>query len=115
MRDMATLLRNSLLCVALGVALPAAWASDPPNPSVPQNSTTPPARVLDLKAPDIHQVMSPQAIAAAIPNTDEPDIDQDTVRVHSEIPAPYVPGGFGALYWAVTHPLEAWRILAPVQ
>jgi hypothetical protein len=37
------------------------------------------------------------------------------VQVRGAVPAPYVPGGFAALYWAVTHPLQSWRVLTPVQ
>ena len=73
-------------------------------------------KVLDLKSPDIHDVMSADEIAAALPNPDETELDgPETVQVHGAVPAPYVPGGFAALYWAVTHPLQSWRVLAPVQ
>jgi hypothetical protein len=124
MRKGVTVLRNSLISLALAAAMPlAAWATDPPQAtaapkvSVPvQNSATPPTpRVLDIKAPDIHQVMSEEQIAAAIPNQDESLIEPETVAVRGEVPAPYVPGGFAALYWAATHPIDSWRILAPVQ
>jgi hypothetical protein len=122
-RKSAIVLRNSLISLALAAAIPAAWAADPPKAigppkiSVPvQNSSTPPTpRVLDIKAPDIHQVMSAEQIAAAIPNPEDSEIDPDTVAVRGEVPAPYVPGGFAALYWAATHPIDSWRILAPVQ
>ena len=129
MRKGVTVLRNSLISLALAAALPAAWATDPPQAAAPQataappkisvpvqNSSAPPAsRVLDVKAPDIHQVMSAEQIAAAIPNPDESTIEPETVAVRGEVPAPYVPGGFAALYWAANHPIESWRILAPVQ
>jgi hypothetical protein len=118
MRKSVTVLRNSLISLALAAAIPvAAWATDPPKMSVPvQNSSAPPTpRVLDIKAPDIHQVMSAEQIAAAIPNPDESIVDPETVAVRGEVPAPYVPGGFAALYWAAIHPTDSWRILAPVQ
>jgi hypothetical protein len=118
MRKSAIVLRNSLISLALAAAIPAAaWATDPPKISVPvQNSSAPPTpRALDIKAPDIHQVMSAEQIAAAIPNPDESTVEPDTVAVRGEVPAPYVPGGFAALYWAAIHPTDSWRILAPVQ
>ena len=118
MRKSVTVLRNSLISLALAAAIPAAaWATDPPKVSVPaQNSSAPPTpRVLDIKPPDIHQVMSAEQIAAAIPNPDESIVDPETVAVRGEVPAPYVPGGFAALYWAAIHPTDSWRILAPVQ
>ena len=118
MRKTVTVLRNSLISLVLAAAIPAVvWAADPPKVSAPvQNSATPPTpRILDIKPPDIHQVMSAEQIAAAIPNPEESELGPETVQVRGEVPAPYVPGGFAALYWAATHPAESWRILAPVQ
>jgi hypothetical protein len=117
MRKSATVLRNSLISLALAAAIPAAWAADPPKLNVPvHDSSTPPApRVLNLKAPDIHDVMSAEEIAAAIPTEDVSELSPETVQVRGEVPAPYVPGGFAALYWAVTHPVDSWRVLTPVQ
>jgi hypothetical protein len=114
-------LRNTLISLAFAAAIPAAWADDPPPPKfsvTAADSTQPPrlVRVLDLKSPDIHDVMSADEIAAALPNPDETELDgPETVQVHGAVPAPYVPGGFAALYWAVTHPLQSWRIVAPAQ
>jgi hypothetical protein len=118
MAKKVTILRSSLLSLALAAAIPAAFAAGTPNFSVPvQNSSQPPTpKVLDLKAPDIHAVMTSDQIAAAIPNPDEMEVlEPETVAVHGDTPAPYVPGGFAALYWAAVHPLDSWRILTPVQ
>ena len=118
MSNASRVLRNTLISLAFAAAIPAAWADDPPKFSVTaQDSTQPPhLMVLDLKAPDIHDVMSADEIAAALPNPDETELDgPETVQVQGGVPAPYVPGGFAALYWAVTHPLQSWRVLAPVQ
>jgi hypothetical protein len=128
MSNNSKVLRNTLISLALAAAIPAAWADDPLNPpaaSAPRfsvtaaNSVQPPRllKVLDLKSPDIHDVMSADQIAAAIPSSeDTDDLDgPETVQVHGAVPAPYVPGGFAALYWGLTHPLQSWRVLAPVQ
>lgn len=119
MSNNSKLLRNTLITLAFATAIPAAWADDAPKFSVTsRDSTQPPLllKTLDLKAPDIHDVMSADEIAAALPYPDETALDDpETVQVHGAVPAPYVPGGFAALYWAVTHPLQSWRILAPVQ
>jgi hypothetical protein len=119
MTKKVTILRGSLLSLALAAAIPAAWAADSTTTlNVPvRNSSTPPTpKVLYLKAPDIHSVMTSDQIAAAIPNPDETEIiEPETVQVHSEAPPPYVPGGFAALYWAAIHPTDAWRIVVPVQ
>lgn len=122
MRKSLIVLRNGLISLAVAAAIPAAWATDPPKPtdppklSVPVRNSSAPAssRALDIKAPDIHKVMSAEQIAAAIP-PEEPEVEADTVAVRGETPAPYVPGGIAALYWAATHPIDGWRILAPVQ
>jgi hypothetical protein len=89
-----------------------------PNLNIPiQTPPLPPKpHLLDLKPPDIRDVMSEQQIAALTPNPDDVEVvGPETVQVRGATPAPYVPGGFAALYWAATHPASAWRILAPVQ
>ena len=120
-------LRNSLILLAWSAAVPAAWAAEtlasgtsaPPEPkthfSVPFQASD--AHVMDLKAPDIREVMAPEDLAAAtaLPPDEFEIIGPDTVAVHGAQQPVYVPGGFAALYWAAIHPLSAWRILAPVQ
>jgi len=73
--------------------------------------------VLDLKAPDIRDVMAPDQLAAAtaVPPDEFEIIGPETVAVHGVQQSVYVPSGFAALYWAAIHPFSAWRILAPVQ
>src|SRR5579859_1746126 len=86
MAKKVTILRGSLLSLALAAAIPATWAADSAtNLHVPmQNGSAPPTpRVLDLKAPDIHAVMTTEQIAAAIPNPDDTEVlESDTVAVH---------------------------------
>ena len=126
MNKTATVLRNSLIALALGAAVPAAWADNAHPASaaaynqgfkVPaKSSELPPLpKRLDLRAPDIRDVMSADELYAALPNPDEVIVGDDGVSVHGAPPPPYVPGGFAALYWGATHPASAWRILAPVQ
>jgi hypothetical protein len=118
MSQNSKVLHSALMSLALAATIPAAWAGDAPKFRVPvQDSSQPPrpVHVLDLKAPDIHDVMSADEIAAALPDSDEDYGGPETVQVRGVVPVPYVPGGFAALYWAVTHPIESWRILAPVQ
>jgi hypothetical protein len=126
MSNNSKILRNTLISLAFAVTIPAAWADDTlPGPvatptkfSVTASDSTQVPRlikVLDLKSPDIHDVMSADEIAAALPDPEENELDPETVQVHGAVPAPYVPGGFAALYWGLTHPIQSWRILAPVQ
>jgi hypothetical protein len=41
--------------------------------------------------------------------------EADTVSVKGDPNAPDIAGGFGALWWALNHPSQAWRILAPAE
>ncbi len=111
-------LHSALISLAFAATIPAAWADGQRLNAPVGNSTQPPrlVHVLDLKAPDIHDVMSADEIAAALPNPDETELNgPETVQVRGAVPAPYVPSGFAALYWAVTHPLDSWRIVTPAQ
>lgn len=135
-RNIQSILRNSLISLAIGAVATTVWAVPPPDNATSAATTaakgksanavsglnipiqipaTPPKpRLLDLKPPDIRAVMSEEQITAAIPNPEEMTVEGETVQVRSAIPAPYVPSGFAALYWAATHPSQSWRILAPV-
>ena len=134
MSNNSKVLHNTLISLAFAVAIPAAWADDPVAAPTATQTAAPTAtptkftvtatdstqvphlmKVLDLKSPDIHDVMSADEIAAVLPNPEENELDPETVAVHGAVPAPYVPGGFAAIYWGLTHPLQSWRVLAPVQ
>jgi hypothetical protein len=134
MSNNSKVLHNTLISLAFAVAIPAAWADEPVAPPTATQTATPTAtptkfsvtatdstqvphlmKVLDLKSPDIHDVMSADEIAAVLPGPEENELDPETVQVHGAVPAPYVPGGFAAIYWGLTHPLQSWRVLAPVQ
>jgi len=121
-------LHNSLILLALGVAIPAAsWAAEtsasvtsaPTEPKVHFSVPFQPSHghVLDLKSPDIRDVMTADELAAAtaMPPDEFEIAGPETVAVHGAPQPVYVPGGFAALYWAAIHPLSAWRILTPVQ
>jgi hypothetical protein len=134
MSNNSKVLHNTLISLAFAVAIPAAWADDPVATPPATQTATPAAtstkftvtatdstqvphlmKVLDLKSPDIHDVMSADEIAAVLPDPEENELDPETVAVHGAVPTPYVPGGFAAIYWGLTHPLQSWRVLAPVQ
>jgi hypothetical protein len=73
---------------------------------------------LNLTAPDVRTVVPESELKEPLPTTDQVTETQeaDTVSVKTEqgVP-PDVPGGFGAIWWAVNHPSQAWRILAPAE
>jgi hypothetical protein len=73
---------------------------------------------LNLTAPDVRTVVPESELKEPLPNTDQVTETQeaDTVSVQGDqgVP-PDVPGGFGAIWWAVNHPSQAWRILTPAE
>jgi hypothetical protein len=74
-------------------------------------------RPLNLTAPDVRTVVSAAELKEPLPSDVQITETQEseTVSVKGESDAPDVPGGFGALWWALNHPSQAWRILAPAE
>jgi hypothetical protein len=75
------------------------------------------ARPLNLNAPDVRSVVPMQELKEPLPTTAEQNAAEETntVQVAGDSNTPDVPGGFGALWWAIRNPAQAWRIVAPVQ
>lgn len=73
---------------------------------------------LNLTAPDIRTVVSPEELKEPLPSneqiTETEDADTVAVKGNGGVPAD-VPMGFGALWWALNHPTQAWRIVAPAE
>ena len=71
---------------------------------------------LNLTAPDVRTVVPEEELKEPLPSTDQiTEVQEsDTVSVKGEqgVP-PDVPVGLGAIWWAVSHPSQAWRILTP--
>ena len=74
-------------------------------------------RPLNLTAPDIRTVVSQEELQEPLPTADQQAQaeESDTVQVKGTPNTPDVPGGFGALWWALNHPTQAWRIFAPAE
>jgi hypothetical protein len=74
-------------------------------------------KALNLTAPDIRTVVSPDELKEPLPSNEQVTETEEsqTVAVKGDQNAPDVPGGFGALWWALNHPSQAWRILAPAE
>jgi hypothetical protein len=72
---------------------------------------------LNLSAPDVRTVIPPDQLKEPLPTSEQITEVQEseTVSVKGESEAPDVPGGFGAIWWALNHPSQAWRILTPVE
>jgi hypothetical protein len=78
--------------------------------------STPAKKPLNLTAPDVRTVVPEEELKEPLPNTDQiaETQESETVSVKGEqgVP-PDVPVGLGAIWWAVGHPSQAWRILTP--
>ena len=88
------------------------------NPAVAATSDTR-RKPLDLRAPDITRLFSQQELQRVLAKTIDPDIEEvevEGVRGRRAPPpdTPTVWPGILAPVWAITHPTQAWRILAPL-
>ena len=72
---------------------------------------------LDLRAPDITRLYTPQQIARFLARTFGDQIEGIEVmgeRLRAPTTTPTVWRGLGAPFWALAHPTQAWRIFAPL-
>ena len=73
---------------------------------------------LNLTAPDVSTVVPEQELKEPLPNTEQVTEVQESqtvsVKTNEGVP-PDVPGGLGAIWWAVVHPSQAWRIVTPAE
>ena len=72
------------------------------------------AAPLDLKAPDIHRIVSEVQLREPLDEPQETIIEQEQVQVQGSRPEIDLPIGIASLPWAVMHPTQAWRIFLPV-
>jgi len=73
---------------------------------------------LNLTAPDVSTVVPEQELKEPLQNPDQVQEVQESqtvsVKTNEGVP-PDVPGGLGAIWWAVVHPSQAWRIVTPAE
>jgi hypothetical protein len=73
---------------------------------------------LNLTAPDVSTVVPEQELKEPLQNPDQVTEVQEaqtvSVKTNEGVP-PDVPGGLGAIWWAVVHPSQAWRIVTPAE
>ncbi|MGH8149147.1 MAG: hypothetical protein ACRETB_04090 [Steroidobacteraceae bacterium] len=129
---LATLAATSTLALAgSGVTAPAIGsavsgsgkAASAPAPGSAATAAVPPgaaaapaasAHPLDLSLPPLRLVLTPQQLTAlTAPSDDDGPMQDVTVSTPSYV-APVPTGQVRALTWALLHPLEAWRIFAPI-
>ncbi|MGH8178206.1 MAG: hypothetical protein ACREV5_18270 [Steroidobacter sp.] len=96
-------------CMVAAAEEPEAKPSDP--------AAAPERKLLDLRAPDIRDLFTPQQIAAVLASTRDRNIEEVEVEGVRGPPPPSTPEVWGAIaapFWALLHPTQAWRILAPI-
>lgn len=73
---------------------------------------------LNLTAPDVRTVVPEQELKEPLPSenqiTEVQESQTVSVKTDEGVP-PDVPMGLGAIWWAVVHPSQAWRILTPAE
>lgn len=113
-----------LVAALLLASAPAALAAEPVNDdSDKANLQAEPAadlprKPLDLRPPDIATLLSPAELQAILSRTLDENIEEIEVqRERTKAPnlgSPDVPLGILSPFWALAHPLQAWRIFAPI-
>jgi hypothetical protein len=105
---------TTLSCALLLCA--AAESAEPPASQQAAASAKPvQPKPLDLRIGDFRKYMTPEEIRVALGASEE----RNTVVVEANrplLPMKFeepVPGGIIAPFWALAHPLQAWRILVP--
>lgn len=100
----------SLACVSASAA--------EPEQTVHEGAAAAAGKPLDLRAPDVTKLVSAEELKQLMKGTVEEEVELDEVKVEgpSEVPVdrPPVWPGLLAPFWALTHPTQAWRILAPL-
>ncbi len=84
----------------------------PPEKEVPRSG-----KPLDLRTPDINKLVSAEELARLIKGRVDSDVDEIKVEGARELRPPDTPvvwPGLLAPFWALAHPTQAWRILAPI-
>lgn len=101
--------RSIVIGLAMAAMLEGAFAAEP--------AAVPAAKPLDLRAPDITKLYTAEQLNRILARTLKDDIEEVEVegrRVPVEPRSPTVWGGIAAPIWAILHPTQAWRILAPL-
>ena len=110
------------LCVAAGVWIPhLGFAGDPaqtPQDRAAVQKAPTMSRRLDLRPPKINDLFSQATIDRMLSASRDRDTIEEVEVEGRRTPVtprtPAVPGGILAPFWALAHPTQAWRILAPL-
>lgn len=110
--------RALIAAAALSTLLGVALADETRTGNAPAGKSAKPAvKQLDLRPPDVTTLLTPQQIHQLLAKTLADDIEGVEVEGTRDLPPPSTPrvwGGIAAPFWALLHPTQAWRILAPL-
>lgn len=107
-------------CVVVSLTLLSATAllADTPSANSPPQAAAKPApdKKLNLKVPDVNRTLTPAQRRVATNGTRSDG--SETVEVESQragglAKTPKPPGGLASVFWAVAHPVQAWRVFFP--
>jgi hypothetical protein len=109
--------RNDPVCFKLtGRCVDSSKASGTKSGTAATKAGSAGKKPLNLTAPDVRTVVPEEELKEPLPNTEQiTEVQEsDTVSVKGDKGVPTdVPMGLGAIWWAVSHPSQAWRILTP--
>lgn len=88
-----------------------------PERAPPQKEVATPRKPLDLRAPDINTLVSPEELERLLKGNVDSGADEVKVEGARDLQPPDTPvvwPGLLAPFWALAHPTQAWRIFAPL-
>jgi hypothetical protein len=108
---------RALLIVAAGLALNGVGAHADDVASAATPAAAAPAKLLDLRPPEITKLYSSEQLAALLEKLEREHIENVEVEGAPVPPPSFTPRVWPAIaapFWALLHPTQAWRILAPI-
>lgn len=116
--EMMSLDNMTRIAAAVSMLACAEFASAAEPDPAPAKAAATQRKPLDLRAPDITRIFSPQELQRLLANTIDPDIEEVEVEgTRPKVVPPETPAvwpGVLAPFWALAHPTQAWRIFAPM-
>jgi hypothetical protein len=105
--------------LALAALLGGAASAEEQAPSIAAKpAPNPPARQLDLRAPDVTHLFTSEQLnrilAATFRRENMEEVEVEGARDRMPTATPNVWPGIAAPFWAVLNPTQAWRIFAPL-
>jgi hypothetical protein len=113
---MMHIVKTAMLAVFLSGLAGVASAAPPAQKTLIAPAPAP--QKLDLRAPDVTQLFSAEQLNQILDRSRSENIEEIEVEgARGKVPppsSPYVWPTIAAPIWALLHPLQAWRIIAPI-